>query len=76
MIDENQEFTEGDMEDLHVLVAGLQELEKAGSSWENLMYICLLAAGHCAIEADVDADEFMHIVRSIRVTDEGVHGDC
>lgn len=53
-----------------------QELEKSGSTWENLMYICLLAAGHCAMEADVDADEFMHIVRSIRVTDEGVHGDC
>ena len=45
-MDENQEFTESDMEDLQMILAGLQELEKSGSTWENLMYICLLSLIH------------------------------
>lgn len=65
-----------DFDDLMILIDGLDDMEKAGSSWEDLMYTCLVAAGYCAGEADIDADEFMTIVRSIRVTPEGISGDC
>jgi len=67
---------DGALDDLRILVSGLEELENSGSSWEDLMYTCLLAAAYCAGEHGIDADEFMEIVRSIRVTPEGVHGDC
>lgn len=67
---------DGALDDLRILVAGLEELENSGSSWEDLMYTCLLAAAYSAGEAGIDADEFMEIVRSIRVTPEGIHGEA
>jgi hypothetical protein len=64
------------VDDIFILLEGLTEMEKEGSSWEDLMYSCLVASAYCAGEAEIDADEFMSIVRSIRVTPEGISGDC
>jgi hypothetical protein len=69
-------FDSNSASDFQLLVVGLEELEKYGSSWEDLMYTCLLASAYCAGEAGIDADEFMEIVRSIRVTPDGISGDC
>jgi hypothetical protein len=67
---------EENLDDLKQIIMLMMELENSGSNFEDLMYTCLMAAGYCASEAGIDADEFMEIVRSIRMTDDGVHGDC
>jgi hypothetical protein len=40
------------------------------------MHVCFLSAAYCAAEAGIDADEFMYVVKSIRVADEGIYGDA
>ena len=67
---------EENLDDLKQIIMLMMELENSGSNFEDLMYTCLMAAGFCAAEAGIDADEFMEIVRSIRMTDDGIHGDC
>ena len=67
---------EENLDDLKQIIMLMIKLENSGSHFEDLMYTCLMAAGYCASEAGIDADEFMEIVRSIRMTDDGVHGDC
>lgn len=69
-------FGEENLEELQQLIVLLMELENSGSNFEDLMYTCLMAAGYCAAEADIDPNEFMEIVRSIRMTDHGIYGDC
>ena len=76
MTDIDVELTGQDMLDFAAITARLEELNVDGSDWEDLMHVCFLAAAYCASEAELDANQFMYVVKSIRVTDEGVYGEA
>lgn len=58
------------------IVAHLDEINNAGTDWDDLINLCLLASAYCAQEAEMEPDEYMSIVRSIRVTEDGVYGEA
>lgn len=60
----------------NILIDILQDMEDSGADWEELIFACLTAAAFCAAEGDYGADNFMKVVRGIKVTDEGYHGDA
>ena len=63
-------------ESFELLVIVLQQLTEKGEKWEDLIDTCLLASAFCAQEAELHPDDYMTIIRSIKVTEEGIYGDC
>jgi hypothetical protein len=76
MTEVDAEINGQDMLDFAAITVKLEELNINGSDWEDLMHVCFLSAAYCAAEAGIDADEFMYVVKSIRVADEGIYGDA
>ncbi len=60
----------------NILIDILEDMEDSGANWEELIFACLTAAAYCAQEGDYGADNFMTVIRGIRVTDQGYHGDA
>jgi hypothetical protein len=63
-------------EDFFQIVTILETINNAGTDWDDLINLCLLASAYCAQEAEMEPDEYMSIVRSIRVTEDGVYGEA
>ena len=63
-------------EDFMEIVTLLETINNAGTDWDDLINLCLLASAYCAQEAEMEPDEYMSIVRSIRVTEDGVYGEA
>jgi len=63
-------------EDFMEIVTFLESINNAGTDWDDLINLCLLASAYCAQEAEMEPDEYMSIVRSIRVTEDGVYGEA
>jgi hypothetical protein len=47
-----------------------------GVTWDDLMVLMLLGSAICASNAGLSPDDYMGVVRSVRVTDDGVFGDA
>lgn len=63
-------------ESFELLAMVLQQMTEKGAKWEDLIDTCLLASAFCAQEAELHPDDYMTIIRSIKVTEEGIYGDC
>lgn len=47
-----------------------------GVTWDELMVLMLLGSAICASNAGLSPDDYMGVVRSVRVTDDGIFGDA
>ena len=63
-------------EDVNNLMSLLDTLDAMGSSWNEILFICLLGAAISANRAGMTPDEFMVALRQIKVTDEGIYGEA
>ena len=59
-----------------IIAMVLQQLSEEGEPWEDLIETCLLASAFCAQEAELHPDDYMTIIRSVKVTEEGIYGDA
>lgn len=69
------EFEE-DTEDFDIIVATLEGLNELGTDWGDLLNLTLLASAYCGQMAEISPDEYMQIVSSIRVTEDGLYGEA
>lgn len=69
------EFEE-DTDDFDILVATLDGLNSLGTDWDDLLNLTLLASAYCGQMAEISPDEYMEIVSSIRVTEDGIYGEA
>ena len=69
------EFEE-DTDDFDILVATLDGLNGLGTDWDDLLNLTLLASAYCGQMAEISPDEYMEIVSSIRVTEDGIYGEA
>lgn len=69
------EFDE-DSEDFDIIIATLDGLSGLGADWDDLLNLTLLASAYCGQMADISPDEYMKIISSIRVTEDGVYGEA
>lgn len=63
-------------EDFFILIAMMETINEGGTSWEDIMHLCLLGSAICANNQDMTPDEYMVVLRGIKVTEEGFHGDA
>ena len=69
------EFEE-DTDDFDILVATLDGLNGLGTDWDDLLNLTLLASAYCGQMAEISPDEYMEIISSIRVTEDGIYGEA
>ena len=69
------EFEE-DAEDFDVVVATFEGLNELGTDWDDLLNLALLASAYCGQMAEISPDEYMKIISSVRVTEDGVYGEA
>lgn len=62
-------------DDFGILIATLEELNELGTDWDDLLNLTLLASAYCGQMAEITPDEYMKIISSIRVTEDGVYGE-
>lgn len=74
--DNDEAFSGFDESDFVLLTSMLELMNESGSEWEEVMDLCFLGAAICAKNADMTADDFMVVVRGIRVTENGQFGDA
>ena len=67
------ELRDGNFE---ILALVLEQLNERGVDWDELIELSLLASAYAAQQGGTHPDEYMTIVRSIKVTEEGIYGDC
>ena len=69
------EFDE-DSDDFDILTATLDGLNQLGTDWDDLLNLTLLASAYCGQMAEISPDEYMKIISSIRVTEDGIYGEA
>jgi len=69
------EFGEG-AEEFDILVATLEGIHSTGMDWDDLLNLTLLASAYCGQMAEISPDEYMEIISSIRVTEDGIYGEA
>ena len=69
-------YEEDDGEDFDIIISTLEALAASGVEWDDLMNLTLLASAYCGQMADISPDEYMEIISSIRVTEDGVYGEA
>jgi len=67
---------EDDTDDFDILVATLEGLNELGTDWDDLLNLTLLASAYCGQMAEISPDEYMEIISSIRVTEDGIYGEA
>jgi beta-lactamase class A len=67
------ELRDGNFE---MLALVLEQLNERGVDWDELIELSLLASAYAAQQGGTHPDEYMTIVRSIKVTEQGIYGDC
>jgi len=67
------ELEDGNFE---ILALVLEQLNERGVEWDELIELSLLASAYAAQQGGTDPDEYMKIVRSIKVTEQGYYGDA
>jgi hypothetical protein len=65
-----------DMGEFNPIADVLEQLAENGSEWRDLLDICLLASAWCAQNSEMTTDEYLQIVSSIRVSDDGIYGEA
>ena len=70
---EDGDYTDDNFEMLAIV---LHQLNDRGTDWEELVNICLLCSAYCAQEDGMHPDDYMTVVRSIKVTEDGIYGDA
>lgn len=63
-------------DDFGILIATLEELNQLGTDWDDLLNLTLLASAYCGQMAEITPDEYMEIISSIRVTEDGNYGEA
>ena len=69
------EFEE-DTDDFDILVATLDGLNGLGTDWDDLLNLTLLSSAYCGQMEEISPDEYMEIISSIRVTEDGIYGEA
>lgn len=69
------EFEE-DGDDFDIIVSTLEVLNELGTDWDDLLSLALLASAYCGQMAEISPDEYMEIIFSIRVTEDGIYGEA
>ena len=69
------EFDE-DSDDFDIITATLDGLNELGTDWDDLLNLTLLASAYCGQMADMSPDEYLKIISSVRVTDDGIYGEA
>jgi hypothetical protein len=70
------EYIEMGGEEFEVIVALLEELSDSGVEWDDLLNLTLLASAYCGQMAEMSPEEYLQIISSIRVTDDGIYGEA
>ena len=58
------------------IVDVLEALVSHGEEWEGLLDVCLLASAYCAQNSNMTAMEYMEIISSVRITEDGIYGEA
>jgi hypothetical protein len=70
------EYIEMGGEEFEVIVALLEELSDSGVEWDDLLNLTLLASAYCGQMAEMSPEEYLQIISSIRVTEDGIYGEA
>jgi len=70
------EYIEMGGDEFEVIVALLEELSDSGVEWDDLLNLTLLASAYCGQMAEMSPEEYLQIISSIRVTDDGIYGEA
>ena len=70
------EYIEMGGDEFEVIVALLEELSDSGVEWDDLLNLTLLASAYCGQMAEMSAEEYLQIISSIRVTEDGIYGEA
>ena len=70
------EYIEMCGEEFEVIVALLEELSDSGVEWDDLLSLTLLASAYCGQMAEMSPEEYLQIISSIRVTEDGIYGEA
>lgn len=70
------EYIEMGGEEFEVIVALLEELSDSGVEWDDLLSLTLLASAYCGQMAEMSPEEYLQIISSIRVTEDGIYGEA
>ena len=53
-----------------------EELSDSGVEWDDLLNLTLLASAYCGQMAEMSPEEYLQIISSIRVTEDGIYGEA
>jgi hypothetical protein len=70
------EYIEMGGDEFEVIVALLEELSDSGVEWDDLLNLTLLASAYCGQMAEMSPEEYLQIISSIRVTEDGIYGEA
>ena len=70
------EYIEMGGDEFEVIVALLEELSDSGVEWDDLLNLTLLASAYCGQTAEMSPEEYLQIISSIRVTEDGIYGEA
>jgi len=70
------EYIEMGGEEFEAIVTLLEELSDSGVEWDDLLNLTLLASAYCGQMAEMSPEEYLQIISSIRVTDDGIYGEA
>ena len=70
------EYIEMGGEEFEAIVTLLEELSDSGVEWDDLLNLTLLASAYCGQKAEMSPEEYLQIISSIRVTDDGIYGEA
>ena len=63
-------------EEFEAIVTLLEELSDSGVEWDDLLNLTLLASAYCGQMAEMSPEEYLQIISSIRVTEDGIYGEA
>jgi len=70
------EYIEMGGEEFEAIVTLLEELSDSGVEWDDLLNLTLLASAYCGQMAEMSPEEYLQIISSIRVTEDGIYGEA
>lgn len=70
------EYIEMNGEEFEAIVTLLEELSDSGVEWDDLLNLTLLASAYCGQMAEMSPEEYLQIISSIRVTEDGIYGEA
>lgn len=70
------DYIEKGGEEFEAIVMLLDAMSNSGVEWDDLLNLTLLASAYCGQMAELSAEEYLKIISSIRVTEDGIYGEA